>query len=263
VAHLPAEISGTLAHSAQPVFDYRAFRLNAGPSDVAELNRLIRSGATAGNEQFDAAAHLNDIIPKPWGYEYRAYADEFFDFWALHIDAPHSTSMHVHPRKLTFLICLGGQGMITGLSAQFPISAGALVRIAPGAFHSTRNTADEPLDLIEVEIPRNKLDLLRLRDKYNRAGTGYETLSLVQPECAMRKVAYLPNTHMRETAPDGRFRFELRPGMDIYYRRQPGNIFYVPLCVSGVIYSDVQILTGGGDWRPDPDKTYLCISSRG
>lgn len=240
--------------------DGQYFRLlDAGMADVAELNRLVRTGARAGNEQFDTEAHLNEVIPKPWGYEYRAYVDEYFDFWALHIDAPHATSMHVHPRKLTYLICLGGQGITSGLNTEFVVTPGTAVRIAPGAFHATRNTADEPLELIEVEIPRNKLDLLRLRDDYNRAGTAYESQSL-PTKYTMRAVPYLPNTRMRQRTPDGRFRFELRTGMDIFYRRRDDDLFYVPLCMSGVIYSNVEILTGGDTRRPDVDKIYLCIA---
>jgi len=45
------------------------------------LKRLTRVGARALNEQFDDDSHLNEIIPKPWGYEYRAYVDDFFDLW--------------------------------------------------------------------------------------------------------------------------------------------------------------------------------------
>jgi mannose-6-phosphate isomerase-like protein (cupin superfamily) len=239
---------------------YRQAHLAAGPADVAELNRLVRAGARAGNEQFDAEARLDEVIPKPWGYEYRAYVDEYFDFWSLHIDPPHATSMHVHPRKLTYLICLGGRGVTSGLATEFAVGPGTILRIAPGAFHSTRNTGDGPLDLIEVEVPRNKFDLLRLADDYNRAGTGYESHSLAAPELPMRTVLYLPNTRMREHTPDGRFRFELRTGMDIFYRRRSVDIFYVPLCLSGVVYSDVDILTCAGGQMPDADTIYLCIT---
>ncbi len=109
-------------------------RLDTGPADIAELKRLLRRGARVGNEQFDEDSHLDEVIPKPWGYEYRAYVDEFFDFWALHIDAPHSTSVHVHPRKLTYLLCLGGRGVTAGLDGtSVPIRQGSVVRIAPGA----------------------------------------------------------------------------------------------------------------------------------
>lgn len=237
------------------------YRIDAGPNDIVELNRLARAGVRAGNEQFDDSDHLDEVIPKPWGYEYRAYVDEYFDFWSLHIDAPHGTSMHVHPRKLTSLICLGGRGVTHGMGAEFVITPGSMVTIAPGAFHATRNTGDEPLELIEVEVPRNKLDLLRLRDDYNRAGTGYESAAIAIPDHPMRKVSWLPNTRMRTRTPDGRFTFELRTGMDIFYRRRPQDLFYVPLCLSGLVRSRVDILAGSDGRRPHPETTYLCIEA--
>ncbi|WP_084467815.1 cupin domain-containing protein [Actinokineospora inagensis] len=236
---------------------------DAGTADVAALTRLVRGGARAANEQFDTDAHLDEIVPKPWGYEYRAYVDEFFDFWALHIDAPHGTSVHVHPRKLTYLLCLGGQGVTTGLNRpEVDVRAGTVLRIAPGAFHGTRNTGDEPLELIEVEVPRNKFDLMRLSDDYSRTGKGYETHTREAPRYPMRRIPSSPHARMRERTPDGRFRFDLRTGMDLFYRRRPDDLFHVPLCLSGVVRSDVAVLTGhpedGG--RPQTDVDYLSIS---
>ncbi|GGL80496.1 hypothetical protein GCM10010129_25130 [Streptomyces fumigatiscleroticus] len=238
-------------------------RMDAGKADIAQLKKLVRCGSRARNEQFDDDAHLDRIIPKPWGYEYRAYVDDFFDLWSLHIDTPHSTSIHAHPRKLTYLLCLGGKGVTTGLDREeIRIKAGSILRIARGTFHGTRNMGDDALELIEVEVPRNKFDLMRLQDDYNRAGTAYESESVEQPRNTMQAVPFLPNTRMRRHSPDRRFRFELRTGMDIFYRRRAEDVFHIPLCVSGVVKSDVEILTGlpGDTRRPQTDKQYLSIS---
>jgi mannose-6-phosphate isomerase-like protein (cupin superfamily) len=236
-------------------------RLDAGAADVAELNKLLRAGQRTGNERFDEEPHLRHVIPKPWGYEYRAYVDDYFDFWALHIDAPHGTSMHVHPRKLTYLICLAGTGITWGLNGtELPVGPGSMVRIGRGAFHATRNTGDEPLELIEVEVPRNKYDLVRLQDDYNRAGTAYESTAVHEHRSGLRTVPSRPTAEMRDRTPDGRFRFELRTGMDIFYRRRGEDIFYVPLCMSGVVQSDVDILARIDGRRPETDKEYLCIA---
>jgi mannose-6-phosphate isomerase-like protein (cupin superfamily) len=236
-------------------------RLDAGPADIAQLNRLLRRGLRTGNERFEEETHLRNVIPKPWGYEYRAYADDFFDLWALHIDAPHGTSMHVHPRKLTYLICLGGAGVTWGLNHhELPIRPGSVVRIGRGAFHATRNTGDEPLELIEVEAPRNKYDLVRLQDDYNRAGTGYESQSVAEQRCHLRAVPSHPHAEMRDRTPDGRFRFQLRTGMDIFYRRPAEDMFYIPLCISGVVHADVDILVRDEGRRPQTELDYLCVS---
>ncbi|MDQ3402283.1 MAG: cupin domain-containing protein [Actinomycetota bacterium] len=246
--------------SARP--EYLPIQLTAGSADIAQLCEMVRGGATARNERFVEDDHLNAVIVKPWGYEYRAYVDEFFDLWALHIDAPHGTSIHVHPRKLTYLVCLGGIGVTTGLETEIPLREGTILRIAAGAFHGTRNVGDEPLDLIEVEVPRNKFDLMRLHDDYDRAGTAYESRESATDEHPMREVLSLPNTRMRERTPDGRFRFELRTGMDVFYRRRAADVFHIPLCVSGVVHSDLEILTGRDDdpRRPATEKHYLCVS---
>lgn len=257
---MAATLDSTTAFPETESTFYARVRLDAGPADLTELSRLVRTGVSVGNEQFQAEGHLDDIIPKPWGYEYRAYADEYFDLWALHIGPGHGTSMHVHPRKLTYLACLGGRGVTSGLSAESEVAPGTVLRIAPGAFHSTRNAGSDPLELVEVELPRNKFDLLRLRDDYKRAGMAYESESVPEPGSGMRPVPCLPNTRIREQSPDGRFRFELRPGMDIFYRRRAEDIFYIPLCLSGLVYSELEIVFRGRNFPPDPDKAYLCIA---
>ncbi|MFJ9827140.1 cupin domain-containing protein [Streptomyces sp. NPDC101160] len=243
--------------------DYRPIEVNPGRADIAKLHRLLKDGARAFNEQFDEDAHLNDVIPKPWGYEYRAFVDDFFDLWSLHIEPGASTSVHVHPRKLTYLLCLGGEGVTTGLGRpDVPVREGTILRIGAGAFHGTRSTGDVPLELIEVELPRNKFDLIRLRDDYDRAGTAYETAAVEEPRHPMRRVPSYPNTRMRAQTPDGRFRFALRTGMDLFYRPSSEDIFAIPLHISGVIERDVEILTGHpeDDRRPQTDQQYLCIS---
>ncbi|MFC6066173.1 cupin domain-containing protein [Streptomyces ochraceiscleroticus] len=253
----------TVTHNAGVATETGIIRMDAGKSDIAQLKKLVRSGSRIFNEQFEEESHLDRIIPKPWGYEYRAYVDDFFDLWSLRIDAPHGTSVHVHPRKLTYLLCLGGQGVTSGLRREdIRIGAGSILRIAPGAFHGTRNAGDEPLELIEVEVPRNKFDLIRLQDDYNRVGTAYESESVEQPQNAMRVVRSFPNARMRRQSPDRRFRFELRTGTDIFYRRRKEDLFHIPLCVSGVVESDVEILTGrpAEIQRPQTERQYLSVS---
>ena len=46
--------------------------------------------------------------------------------------------------------------------------------IDAGAFHKTRALSAEGVHVIEVEIPPDKNDLIRLRDEYGRVDKGYE-----------------------------------------------------------------------------------------
>lgn len=246
--------------SLNPTSYFHPIEFEAGPRDVERLNSMFGSGVRAGVEQFDSDSYLDDVIPKPWGYEYRAYVDDYFDFWALHIESPHGTSMHVHPRKVTYLLCLSGKGVTTGLAKSVEVGAGTMLRIAPGAFHATRSTSGEPLELIEVETPRNKFDLLRLEDGYSRAGVPYESdhRDAGRP---MRAVRNRPHARIRPQAPDRRTQYSVRTGFDVFYRRVQGDMFYVPLCMSGAIHRDVEILTNRTDpRRPNTDTVYLAIN---
>src|SRR5579884_2131191 len=117
---------------------------------------------------------LSTVIQKPWGYKYRVYVDAFYDLWHLCLRPGESTSLHCHPRKVTALICLHGEGTVRLLSHQQHVKALSCLHLGKGVFHATENSGLTDLDLIEVEVPRNKLDLLRAKDRYGRAGLGYE-----------------------------------------------------------------------------------------
>lgn len=131
------------------------------------------------SEQFEQDHDLNSPVPKPWGQEQRVYADNWYDVWSLCIHPKQATSMHCHPRKETALLCLSGSGEVTFLDQPlYPLREGDWLSIGKGVFHATTNTGSEALLLIEVELPRNKLDLIRLRDDYGRDSAYERTASL-------------------------------------------------------------------------------------
>ncbi|HZP49581.1 cupin domain-containing protein [Actinocrinis sp.] len=238
-------------------------RVDPGPRDIAALTDAVRAGKRIGNENLHEDDHLNELIPKPWGFEYRVFADDFLDVWHLSIGPGHGTSTHVHPRKVTYLLCLAGEGVMNTLSGELPVSQGTAVRIGAGAFHGTRSTGTEPLHLVEVEAPRNKFDLIRLRDGYNREREGYESKHAKLNDTApSRPVPYLPSARLRTGCPDGRFRFEIRAGMDIFYRRREQDLFHIPLGVSGVVAGELQILAARREdpRRPAVDQYYLSLA---
>jgi mannose-6-phosphate isomerase-like protein (cupin superfamily) len=237
-------------------------RVDPGPRDIAALSDAVRGGKRIGNETLHGDDHLNELIPKPWGFEYRVFADDFLDVWHLSISPGHGTSTHVHPRKVTYLLCLSGEGVMDTLAGELPVSRGTVVRIAAGAFHGTRSTGAQPLHLVEVEAPRNKFDLIRLRDGYNREREGYESEHADMSGSPSRPVPYLPSARLRTSCPNGEYRFDIRAGMDIFYRRRAEDLFHVPLGVSGVVAGDLQILSCRRDdrRRPAVDQYYLSLA---
>lgn len=245
-----------------PVQGSLATRIDPGPRDFAALREVVRRGSRVGNERLDSDEHLNEVIPKPWGFEYRVYVDDFVDVWQLSIGSGHATSMHVHPRKLTYLLCLGGQGVTETLDGEHEVSTGTMLRIGGGAFHSTRSTGPGSLSLVEVEAPRNKFDLIRLRDGYAREGTAYETEHKKLENLAIRPVPYLPEARMRDRSPCGRFRFAVRAGMDVFYRPRAEDLFHVPLGLVGVVTGELDILAPalGDTTRPAVDEYYLSLA---
>lgn len=130
-------------------------------------------------EIFDKDVHLNELIEKPWGFEYRVYCDDTFDIWRLHIKTSQSTSMHCHANKDTVLICLSGSGETRFLNGEMHnLTQGSNVYITKGIYHQTISSVDQELQLIEIENPRNKYDLIRLSDNYGRENTSYEKKSV-------------------------------------------------------------------------------------
>jgi len=146
--------------------------------DILEIERILLSTEN-DTELFDKDTYLNDLIEKPWGFEYRIYCDFYFDIWRLHINKDQSTSMHCHLMKDTMLVCLAGSGytkLIDGTMHYLEMNDS--IHIPKGVFHQTVSVSDKTLQLIEIENPRNKYDLIRLNDLYGRQHTAYEKKSI-------------------------------------------------------------------------------------
>jgi mannose-6-phosphate isomerase-like protein (cupin superfamily) len=121
--------------------------------------------------------YRNKWVKKPWGRErcIHEQPDGSVAVWHLRIDPGQSTSMHMHRIKKTALVVLGGFALVRFMSGEMKLDPMQKVRFAPGQYHQT--FAYHPphgLDLLEVETPSDKNDLVRLEDQYGRAGKGYE-----------------------------------------------------------------------------------------
>ena len=121
--------------------------------------------------------YKNRVVLKPWGYEYLIFENEFVATWFLHIKSGHSTSMHCHPQKKTSLILLSGNALCNTFEKRNYLNGLDAIIFENTVFHSTKALSSGGIDLIEIETPPDKTDLVRLNDKYGRQKEGYEGLA--------------------------------------------------------------------------------------
>jgi mannose-6-phosphate isomerase-like protein (cupin superfamily) len=239
-------------------------RLARSVADEAALTGSLRSTATSLQaEQFesDAHGHLDEVVPKPWGYEFRVYADDLYDVWKLCLQPGQSTSVHCHPRKETALLCLAGSGHMTFLAGQLQVARGDVAFIGKGVFHGTDNTGAADLHLVEVEVPRNKYDLVRLRDRYGRQGTAYET-ERRETDALLLPGRLTPRSKFRASVRRDRFRFGVRAGLDVVTRPDPDLMFAVSLSVGDALDHAITVLPASfASSAVADEQLYLTISA--
>lgn len=120
--------------------------------------------------------HLADVVVnKPWGHEYLVYENENLGIWYLHIAPGQSTSLHCHPKKNTGFVVLDGAVKIAFLRGEMFLRGLDKIQIFRGRFHATTCVSESPAHILEIEAPQDKHDLVRLKDKYGRAGSAYES----------------------------------------------------------------------------------------
>lgn len=113
------------------------------------------------------------MVKKPWGREYLLYENNHVAIWHLLINEGHETSLHCHPNKKTGLINIKGKAELSFLNNRIPLEFFDKAMIRQGVFHSTKAIGDV-VELLEIETPVNKGDIVRIKDKYGRAGKPYE-----------------------------------------------------------------------------------------
>ena len=121
-----------------------------------------------------SADHVQHIVKKPWGYEYLAYQTNALALWVLHLNHGEATSMHCHPNKQTGFVLLSGKVELSFLADSKTMEAPEKQMIRRGLFHSTTAISEEGAVVLELETPNDKLDLVRLEDRYGREALGYE-----------------------------------------------------------------------------------------
>lgn len=226
------------------------------PEDIHAFSTELANGQVMRFENFTEDVYLNSVIAKPWGHEYRIYADMLIDVWKLMLTPNQSTSMHCHPRKETVLMCLSGVLRINFLNKTVPLQAGQYTRIPKGAFHSTDNLGSGEAHLIEVETPRNKFDLIRKEDRYGREGTQYETQNSPQNIAPLEDDDTQAYAMIRRHDLQGLFNFDVMTGAKIKHMSQPAD-FAVSLALESAILQHVHI-----HHHPEVDFTRLTSEGR-
>ncbi|GEM_PF-459603 len=121
------------------------------------------------------------IVNKPWGYEYLVYQNDSVAVWYLHLREGAATSLHCHPKKKTGIILLKGEAVVSFLQDSHSMRPLSKLVIRPGLFHSTRAVSPGGIDLLELETPVDKENLVRFEDLYGRQGQAYEGSDQMSP----------------------------------------------------------------------------------
>lgn len=147
-------------------------KINTSKKDVKKMQEIIIDPTTVTTNFFDFS---KVVIQKPWGYEYLIYSNSHCAVWLLYIKPGFQTSMHAHPNKKTSIVLLSGQATLKTLLKDYHLDVCHGLLVDKGVFHSTSVTSDKGIFIMETETPTNKMDLVRLEDKYGRSGEGYES----------------------------------------------------------------------------------------
>ncbi len=123
----------------------------------------------------------NLVVEKPWGYEYIIYKNENLCITYLNIKKNHSTSLHCHPNKKTGYVLLSGTTEVQlGFYNTEKFNAPSKVTIRPGLFHSTKAVINDHAEVLELETPIDKNDIVRFHDHYGRENQTYEANSIIK-----------------------------------------------------------------------------------
>jgi mannose-6-phosphate isomerase len=115
-------------------------------------------------------------VEKPWGWELWWARTERYVGKILHVNKGHSLSLQYHRVKDETILLQSGRMLFETRGSDEPESTlratemkpGDVFHIKPGTIH--RMNALEDCDIIEVSTPELD-DVVRLEDKYGRAGT--------------------------------------------------------------------------------------------
>lgn len=158
--------------------------LRVEPKELA----IVKNSISIESEEHKIIDYKNKVCVKPWGHEFLVYENNKIGIWYLKMKKNHSTSLHCHFKKDTFMIVLSGCAKI-GLIDNKSVVLNTLqsIYIPKYKFHSVSSFSEETY-ILEIEIFSRSLefsdknDLLRIDDQYKRKPVGYESSVQVETE---------------------------------------------------------------------------------
>ena len=113
------------------------------------------------------------IINKPWGNEFLIYQNKNISLWLLNLIGKSSTSLHSHKHKDTILIPINRKVRINLIEKLFYAKKKEIVLLPKKKFHQSYNFNKEILNLLEIETPNIKDDIIRHHDYYGRTENNF------------------------------------------------------------------------------------------
>jgi len=191
--------------------------------------------------------YKDGIVTKPWGYEYLMYQSDKIGIWFLHIAEGCHTSLHCHPAKKTGYILLSGEAEVSFLKDSTRLKAVSKLMIREGLFHSTKAISHGGIQVIEVESPPDKTNLVRLEDEYGRKDQPYEGSESVVPlttDCIMFQEPK-PNSPAVYTVSGVKLVIEHLDKLDPLKKRPPEEILLI--LDGGLVSKDGDPILSSGD----------------
>jgi mannose-6-phosphate isomerase len=108
------------------------------------------------------------IVPKPWGRELWFAHEDRYAGKIIEVNAGFALSLQKHERKQETMYLQSGRLVYHLNGTDYEMAAGDCITIRPGDVH--RVEALEDAVILEVSTPELD-DVIRLEDRYGRAGT--------------------------------------------------------------------------------------------
>lgn len=140
--------------------------LIAKKGESQNVRGLVEQWAKGG----DKIASEHEFENRPWGRFEILRDTERFKSKVIVVDPRQQISYQSHAKREEHWILTRGAGEVVLDDRVIPVRAGSHVHIPIGAKHRIRNTGDEPLEFVEVQLGTyfGEDDIVRYQDDYRR-----------------------------------------------------------------------------------------------